>query len=122
MKRDMDLVRHILVETENAGLTGTDSAALSAGDWDEPTVARHVELMKEAGLIDACVVSAMGAGPVRAVIDGLTWQGYDFLDAVRSETVWRETKSTIVEKVGTASFDVVKAVAAALAMKALGLR
>jgi len=55
---------------------------------------------------------------VAARADRLTWQGYDFLDAVRSDAVWSKTKSTIAATVGSASLEVVKAVAVSIAMRA----
>ncbi len=39
----------------------------------------------------------------------LTWGGHDFLDAIRNDDVWSKTKSTVQEKVGSATFEVVKA-------------
>lgn len=43
----------------------------------------------------------------------LTWEGHDFLDKIRSETVWNKTKETIVKKGLPFVFDVVKELATA---------
>jgi len=89
--------------------------------YDSITFAHHVELMQEAGLVEATVVRADRVGAIKARVDRLTWKGYDFLDAIRSDAIWSKTKSAVTETVGSASFDVLKAVAVSLAMKALGL-
>jgi len=120
MKRDMDLVRAILMAVEESDEQVMDAAQLASGSWDEVTVARHLELMIEAGLVVGQVDEYMGGG-VDGFVSRLTWPGYDFLDTVRSDTVWQKTKTNIGDKVGSASFEVVKAVAAGFAMKALGL-
>lgn len=75
--------------------------------------------MVEAGLIEATIQSG-GNDPyyfVRA--RRLTWEGNDYLDAIRSESVWGETKQAISDSVGSVSFDVVKEVARAIALKAI---
>jgi len=114
MKRDMDLVRAILLATEEAPpgrpVTGIDG-------YDELDYAYNAGLMEQAGLVEAAVVRASGAGPVAARINSLTWGGHDFLDAVRSDSIWAKTKTRVAETVGTASFEVVKAIAVSIALK-----
>ena len=120
MRRDMDLVRTVLLSVEESDAQVLAASELASNLWDEITVARHIELMIEAGLVVG-EVSRNLAGGMHAFVMRITWAGYDFLDAVRSETVWEDTKASIGDRLGTASFEVVKTVAAAVAMKALGL-
>ena len=120
MKRDMDLVRAILLAAEDSNEQWLGAEALVCNAWDQVTVARHFELMDEAGLVVADVTELLDGG-VDGSVRRLTWAGYDFLDNVRSESVWEDTKASIRDKVGSASFDLIKAVAVGLAMKALGL-
>jgi hypothetical protein len=47
----------------------------------------------------------------------LTWEGQDYLDAVRSNTVWGKTKEAINKSAESATFDVVKAIAAGRGQK-----
>lgn len=120
MKRDMNLVRAILLAVESCAEPYVSSASLPMDDWDRAAVLLHLDLMIDAGLIDGEFTEYSG-GIGDAYVRRLTWDGYDFLDNVRNEEVWAETRSTIGSKLGSASFDVVKAVASALALKALGL-
>jgi hypothetical protein len=120
VKRDMDLIRRILLVAEGAEERSASAADVATDVWDEQTVARHIELMIEAGLIVGYLSEDLG-GSVTAFVFRLTWVGHDFLDSVRSDTVWEKTRTIIASTVGAASFEVVKAVAVGFAMKALGL-
>ena len=39
----------------------------------------------------------------------LTWQGHEFLDAARNDTIWRKAKKKVLETTGGLAFDVLKA-------------
>jgi len=88
--------------------------------WDHEMVARHVGLMIDAGLLDGELTRFSGGG-FDAYVRELTWDGYDFLDSVRDDEVWQNTRKSIAGAVGSASFEVIKAVATAFVMKAVGL-
>ena len=75
--------------------------------------------MAEAGLIEALDASTMGDFDGKAT--ALTWQGHEFLDAVRNDTVWRKTIALIKEKGGSVPFEVVKALAVRFASAPFGL-
>ena len=120
MRRDLDLVRTILKTCADA--PGPVDARVFADDAHSfDLVAYHVRIMQEAGLVEASLVRDMGGSVVRASVGPLTWAGNDFLDAVRSDGIWSKTKQRIASTVGSASFDVVKAVAVKLATTILGL-
>lgn len=38
----------------------------------------------------------------------LTWEGHEFLDKIREDTIWNKTKDTIVDKGLPFVFDIVK--------------
>jgi len=120
MKRDMDLVRMILLRVEAAETTGLSVSGLALDDYDSSTVARHIELLDEAGFVEAALLRG-GGEIVGAQIQRLTWAGHDFLDAVRDDTTWQKTKQQVATVVGSASLEVIKAVATATTMRALGL-
>jgi hypothetical protein len=112
MKRDMDIVRRILLKAEEMSeeqgydmfsLDGTDDA----GTW------AHVELLKEAGLVDAHILRTAGPGIHMARIFRLTWAGHDFLEAIRNDTIWAKTKTRITEQGVGWTLELVKAVAVA---------
>jgi len=121
MKRDMELVRHLLQATEQADDVPFDAGSLASDEFDEAAIVYHVELLQQAGLLSASVSRYISGGG-SAIIQRLTWQGHDYLDAVRDDTVWNRTKARIGETVGTASLEVIKAVAISVTKEMMGLQ
>lgn len=111
----MDLVRFILIAAEAADgpITGADIAEYGC---DERTAAFHVELMASHGLVDGKVQYTGGRVPYRISVAGLTWDGYDYLDAIRSDRVWERARRAIGDTVGDASLSVIKEACSALAL------
>ena len=118
MKRDMDLVRTILL-----ALADTDeplwSTDLVTDDYSRDVIGYHFLILDEAGLIMANVKAADNDPYYIAVASRLTWEGNDFLDAVRDESIWKRVRSTIGKITGGASFEVFKTVASSLALDAI---
>jgi hypothetical protein len=104
MKRDMDLVREILIalEDRDAELNPDEIPNRSPEE-----VSYHVHLMHEAGLVEAWTSKTFNA-PLYAVANRLTWEGHDFLEAARNESVWRKAKQIVAEKGGGLTFEVLK--------------
>ncbi|MEG0376378.1 MAG: DUF2513 domain-containing protein [Raoultibacter sp.] len=109
MKRDMDLVRRILIELSDSRETLSASAFVD-DKVDFDTVCYHYQIMDDAGLIKASVMYA-GDGYYSGIASSLTWDGNDFLSAIKSDTVWSKVKMRIAKTTGDASLDVIKALA-----------
>jgi hypothetical protein len=120
VKRDMELIRKILIQAEETDEETLATTWFGVEGYENAIVAAHVELLKEAGLVDAMIPGSDQAGPQLARIFRLTWSGHDFLDSARNQTVWKKAMSLIKDKVGTASFDLVKLVLLQLAKEHLG--
>ena len=103
MKRDLDLVRGLLLHLEG----GVENASPSGfGDFLErgyeiQQIHYHVRLLHDAGLIEADEIVPGQWWPER-----MTWSGYEFLDAARNEELWRETKQAVEKRAGSAPFQV----------------
>ena len=108
VRRDMDLVRRILIDVSESN-EPLKAAAFVTDTTLFATVVFHLELMNEAGLIDATFARSLGGSDV--TVNRLTWEGSDFLDAVASDNVWTQTKTKIAKTVGSAPFEVIKALA-----------
>ena len=105
VQRNMELVRAILLKIEAAPTEQLLDVHIT-GHTDEE-ISYHVMLLHKAGLVEAVDCSHMQANcwkPLR-----LTWDGHEFIDAVRSDTFWKKTKSFVVEKTGTLTLEAVKA-------------
>lgn len=111
MVRDWELVRKILTVIEARETTHGALAPESIEDYESSIVSYHFYIMHEAGLIEAkCIKSANT--PIFCLASLLTWEGHEFLDKIRSETVWAKVKSTIKGKGLDLSFEVIKITAA----------
>lgn len=116
MKRDLDLVRSILIYVEKA-VDEVDAEDLVTDNWPFETVAYHIRLMAHHGLIDLSQdMRDMNGETLSLVASGLTWDGQDYLDAIRDQKVWAKVKKTVKEAVGSTTFEVVKQTGALVAM------
>lgn len=93
MKRDMELVRQILMSVEEAE-EPVDIERFVSERYSMATVAYHVALLDAHGLIDAEILHADDRA-YHGEIAGLTWEGSDFLDAIKDDVIWKKTKAAI---------------------------
>jgi Hypothetical protein (DUF2513) len=120
MKRDMDLVRAILNEVEMKLPPMGGMREPEIDGYDQGTIFAHVELLHDAGLINARIMR--GANHQGAVhIIGLTWAGHDFIDAAKDNTIWNKVKASVFKHATSVPFDVLLELLKAEAKKQLGL-
>ena len=89
MKRDMNLIRLLLLETEG----GEPKPNLSP--YSQEKLVYHDALLIEAGLVHGEVILDGSGQPTGAVKLRLTWAGHEFLDAARNDTVWEKAGERI---------------------------
>lgn len=87
MKRDMDLVRTLLIKTE--ALPDTNGHSISAEGHGPAEICEHLKLAQEAGLIEA---RFLPGDPNECVALRLTWAGHEFIDAARENRIWEKAK------------------------------
>jgi hypothetical protein len=90
MTRSMELIRKIILEIQQRKTLVPD--AIEIPDVDPAIVARHVELMLHAGLIEGVVTAAYNAPYPTIHVKDLTWAGHDFADTVGNDRVWTKMK------------------------------
>ena len=105
MKRNMDLIREILLQVE----ANTDGKiVLDLPDYQANEIGLHVELMIERGLVEGTTLPSRD-GPAHEilsyVIERMTWDGYEFLEVARNDALWKKAKSICVEKTGGLAFE-----------------
>lgn len=116
MKRDLDLVRSILIYVEKAE-DEVDAEDLVTDSWPFEIVAYHVRLMAHHGLVDLSDDTRdMNGETLSLTVSGLTWDGQDYLDAIRDPKVWAKVKKTVKEAIGSTTFEVVRQTGALVAM------
>lgn len=107
------LVRKILFEIEEKHIDN-NLVDLEIQGYDLNTVAFHCNILFDAGFLDYYHAIKPDSGLCGFVVGGLTWDGCEFLDKIRSETVWIKTKETIVSKGLPMVLDVVKDVSSSI--------
>ncbi len=92
MKRDMDLVRNILIALadEPRGHIDTKSDAVNY----------HLEMLIEKQFVNGITVAQSHGGRYSTNLTNskLTWAGHEFLATIRSKTVWDKIKNVIKDK------------------------
>jgi len=113
MKRDLDLIRDILLDVEN--WSNAQPLTLSSLEYEGKTkqeIGYQLELLADAGYIDVRIVKDhVGIGYSDAFIVRMKMAGHEYLDTVRSPEVWKKTKTTLEKVGGGAALEVVKQIA-----------
>jgi hypothetical protein len=93
MKRNMDLIRGILLAVERLDAGKGEDVDVVIDDIEPHILAAHVRLLMEADFLDAHEIPDNVAEFSHFIPTRLTWSGYEFLDLVRDPEVWRRTKA-----------------------------
>lgn len=119
MKRDMNLVRTILLKVESAP-HGFATANLQIEGFNEEQIGYHSALLIEAGLADGVDFQCQESESPQAQINRLTWAGHEFLDAAREQGRWNQARE-LLEKHGGAPIQVWTGVLTKLVLNSLSL-
>ena len=111
MKRNWDTIRELLTKVEECTLR-SDMVRLSHFPIErQAEISYHMSLLIEAGLVTGKIIALMNQPIDDFHAQRLTWNGHEFLDSIRSDTVWARTKKAFLDKGVEMSFDLVKAFA-----------
>ncbi len=120
MKRDLDLIRKLLLALEEKpGPEAVDTLKIQG--YDDLTIKHHLLLLAQAKLIDYEPEQTKTGRVIRVLGFNPSWQGYEFLDAVRDDTIWSKIKSEISDKAVSVPFEVLKSLALRIATGVIGL-
>lgn len=122
MKRDMDLIRDILIRIEDdPKMDGTrefyfqTAEEMGFPNHSSDEVAYHFSLLVEEGFVDGAASAFL---PI--IVRRLTWRGHEFLANVKDAGIWGKTKAR-VKDLPSVAITVVAAIAEAEIKKHLGL-
>lgn len=118
MKRDMDLLRLVLLEIEEK-YRCTALVNLAINGYSVESVVYHCQLAYDAGYVASCDVHYADGSVYWFSVGPLTWEGNDYLDKIRDGSRWEKIKKAASEKglplvaetVGTISTAAITAVA-----------
>ena len=120
MKRDPELIRKILFYAEECP-ANKHIDGLKLDGYDEYTIALHVELLIEAGMLDGEVTHFVSKDPPNVIIRRLTWYGHDVIDAIRDENVWKKIRENVIKPAASWTFGLIIEYAKVEIRKHLGI-
>lgn len=121
MKRNLDLIRHILLVTENSDRNYLHPDAYITEEYQYEEVAYNVLLLDDAGYIILNSVPVISSTLEDFIVERLTNDGHDFLDAIRDKKVFEEAKKKILSVTGSSTLEIFKAVSVSIIKNLLGI-
>jgi hypothetical protein len=119
VKRDLDLVRQLMLRIES--LPASPPVQYRMSEIEDPVLLAHLELLIDAGLVNGKIARSHGTRGDVISVSGLTWQGHEWIETVRSQSLWNEVRSTLVDGGGVLTFELTRAVAGKILRARLGL-
>jgi len=115
MKRDMDLIRLLLLATEG------EEPKPDLSGYTEAQLVYHSALLIEAKLVHGSSIEDAN-GEIRTTITArLTWAGHEFLDAARNDTIWKQATDKLKQAGVQVTVSVLQELLKKLLKEAVGL-
>lgn len=123
MKRDLDLLRNMLLKMESLDSSHGTVRLYTFKDLcdDEAVLSLHIHLLLDAGFIEAADIVHLDDAVDDFLITRITFDGYDYLDSIRNDSIWNEVKQKISSVGGSVSLDIVKELGVTLVRQHLGI-
>lgn len=121
MRRNMDLVREILIEVSKSDkeVRASDIAEKSS-KYSLEEIIYNIKIMGEGNLINV-YIDEREVGVVDAYVMGITWHGNEFLDSISSNEIWEKIKNNFSDKIINIPFDILTSLAKLYLKNKLGL-
>jgi len=105
MKRDMDLIRAVLLRAQQGDPNGVVQGYTEEEVKYHRALAIEKQLLKGRALKDHQKPTEI---PAVVVVLDLTWEGHDFLDAIVSDTNWAKVKKFLADARKQVTIETVK--------------
>ncbi len=116
MKRDMDLIRDILLKIEDEG-PNPSGIKMKIEGYPDDDIQNHLGLLVGKGLVKAIDVSSHDG--IGWIPTELTWEGYDFIEKAKDKGIWEKAKIVLKEKGIPFSFELMKTILVQIALNQL---
>jgi hypothetical protein len=119
MKRDMDLIRSILLRIESTEMP-RDRVDFSDLEAPKTIINSHLGLLSQAGLISLDAWNP--ADDVWAVYgNSLTWEGHEFVGLLHKDSIWSEAMQDVVGSIGSFTITLLRETLMQVARQKIGL-
>ena len=121
MKLNKDCIRDLLIYLEdNLSYTHRISTgSLSLKDYTRDELVYTVERLSEAGFINVSKICDEPCTPTYFILS-LTYNGHQFLDTIRDNSIWKNTK-TVASQLASVSLPIIQEIAISFIKTKLGL-
>lgn len=114
----MNLIRDLLAFVQEQPAGKLIQQVNAPEGIDPSTVGEHIDLLVEHGLIEGEV---MDVNSPAFIIQRLTWEGHDFLQAIQNETVWKKVLGKSKDLGGAMTLEIAKSLSKKYLMELAGL-
>lgn len=118
MKRNWELIRQILFEVESLP-AGESAQILQIEEIDQATITEHIRLLVDKGLLIGKLFDTYSGSSYS--ITGVSWEGYDFLENARNDTIWKKVMAESKSKGTSMTMVVLNGLLTKAAQKYAGL-
>ena len=119
MKRDMELIRELLLVVEEG--PGFEASKKIIEGYTQEQINYHAGLLIEAGLAEGQGLCTMGDPTPKYTLFKLTWNGHEFLDAARDDGRWKTAMAKVAEMGGTVTIGVLQSILVAVMKVKFGI-
>ena len=106
MKRDLELLRKILLAVEDAAPSWAPK--LSVEGYSPAQIGYHSYLLIDAGLARGADVTTHSSTGPEALVRGLTWAGHEFAELARDDARWKRAIAEAEESTSVATLDILR--------------
>lgn len=106
MKRDMDLVRAILRQVESYEDPSGMHEILEIEGYDQKEISYHINILNDAGLLEAMDISSTGPDGFLWWPGNLTWAGQEFISVAKDDSIWEKAKEKFMSPAMSFTFDI----------------
>ena len=122
MKRNLDLIREIMLWIEEHGREGRSypSTVIKIEGFNSLEIDFHLRLLQQAGFVN--IPTDTVKRPLRYEhFNNLTMKGFDYLDSVRDNSVWLKVKEKLAKVGGSVAIELIPTIASSVIKSVLGL-
>ena len=116
----MDLIRDILIFAEQQD-NSWFAKSIEIKDGGHNDIVYNIGLAIDAGFLDGKDANSMGPDGKDFLVHGMTYNGHEFLDHIRSDTVWDKLKTMARDKGIDLTVELVKQLAPKVVAGFLGI-
>jgi hypothetical protein len=120
MKREMNLVRAILMEVEQQEMVDSQHR-IHIENYDPAIVNYHIHVMKQGELLSAIDVKDQSNPIPKYSAVCLTWQGHEFLEVARDETRWERAMGVVQNQGNSVTVGILIQILSSFMKSAFGL-